>query len=292
VGGVRAPCDRQDRSRSDHLGEGGEPGVGQQAAGRRVAADDPHRHPRHGRIAKVGQAGVPVAVLGQDRQGGSHVHPEQALGLRANVTGIPGRVVGGDDADRLVQVVVCPLDGILGHRRHRGERHRRRIEEDEACRTEPGGRQGGGGHGTPAVADHPQPGRGIPGITLAAGQPGRAGEGRDIRSVVPEAMVSRPVARQPVTGLVDRDRAPARRSERGAQPPEPGSRRRHPVEEQQRATDRVAPGEPCPRDPCRVGRAALRRRRRLGGERDGGREVGRRRADRVGERGMEHGMQR
>ena len=134
---------------TDARREGRQGRVGDQAAGRRVAADEPGRDPCGGRVREVGQAAVPVAVVEEDGARRGDIELDERLRLGADVLGRPGRVRRGERAHRRLDVRVGLFLRVAGHLRDDGPRDRRRIEQDEGRRPDPA-------RGRPAAIIAPQ----------------------------------------------------------------------------------------------------------------------------------------
>ncbi len=153
----------------------GQPGVGQVAAGRRVAADDPDRHAVRGRIGQVGQAAVPVAVVEDDRSDGGLVHLGQRLGLGDDV-------LVGPAADSRRASPRSPRrgrrsarsTGSLAFGEMRASGNAGGSSRTSRSRPEAGDRERGGRHRAPAVADH---------LEVVAHQPGRPRERDQVAAV-------------------------------------------------------------------------------------------------------------
>ena len=159
-----------------------------------------------------------------------------------------------------LEIRIGPLRRIARHHRDHGVRDGRRVEQHERRRPDPGQRERGGGHPAPAVPDDLEAGN------VEAGGPD---PGRHVRGVVAEAVMTEPVTGQAVAGQVRRGHpVPGGGQRRPDAPPDPG-RCRDAVDEQERPSRRVAPGDRGERDPGRHGR------RRLAGTRVGHRQDGR-----------------
>ena len=92
---MRRPGQGEDVVGADPCREPREGRVGHEAAGRRIAADQPGRDAIGGRIGQVGQPAIPVTVVEQDRAGGVDIDLGQRLGLGEDVLGGPVRVLCG-----------------------------------------------------------------------------------------------------------------------------------------------------------------------------------------------------
>ena len=185
------------------------------ATGRRLAADDPRVDAGGRRVPQVGEAAVPIAVLGQHGPGRRLIEIGQGLGLGADVPVGPGRLGGTDRGRRLVEVVVSPLRRIGRLERDQRKRQDRWVDQDERRRPQADGRQGGGRDGSPAVPDDLEVGR---------RETGCPHEGGDVGGVVAEPDVAFPVPGPTVTRLVDRDDAPPGGREGRTDPPPDGRR--------------------------------------------------------------------
>jgi hypothetical protein len=267
---VRATGDRQQPLAADSLGEGRQ-GVRRDVASRcRLAADDPHRNVAGGRIRQVRQPAIP-AVLQQHAPHGRFVEAGEPLCLGGDVPVGPARVGQADRADRVGHVVVAPLRRVLEHRRDRARGESRRIEQDEDGGHEAGGRQRGGGQRAPAVPDDRE---------ILARQARGAGEGGDVRRVVPEAVVAEPAPGVAVSGLVDRHDPPTGGGQRRSDPPPDRRRRGDAVDQQERRIGRRTPRARGPADPGRVHAQPRWHLRAVEGASNGRRQVRRRRGDR------------
>ncbi len=249
--------------------------IGHEAAGRRVAADDPGRDAVSCRVRQIGQPAVPVAVVEEDRARRHLVELGERLGLGLDVLHGPIGVGCGQCRCCRCEVRVELVGRVARHQRDDRERDRRRVEKDERRRADPGHRQRGRGHPAPAVPDD---------LQLGHVQPGCADPGRDVGGGLAEPVAAGPVPGQPVPRQVHRHDPPAGRGQGGPDaPPDPG-RGGHAVDQDERPVRRNSPGDRGERDPGRVGRLpqawvglAGRGGQALGDRR---RQVGRRRADR------------
>ena len=139
---------------ADQPGQGRQRRVREQPAGGRVAADDPGRDAGRGRIGEVRQPAVPVAVVEDDRPRRRDIElrsaprPWRRTSLADQAGFARARAAIGRG-----EVRVRPLGRVAGHPRDDGPRDRRRVEQHEGRRADPGGRQGGRRHRAPAVAD-------------------------------------------------------------------------------------------------------------------------------------------
>jgi hypothetical protein len=254
---VLLPDDRADRL-------GGR--VRHQPAGRKLAADQPNRDARGRWIVQGCEAAVPVSVLGQDCADGRLVELRQCGRLREHVARGPGGIGARHRSERFVEIVIVALHRVVEHRGNRGQRHRRRVEEDEHRRPDAGRGQLSHGHPAPAVADD----REIPAV-----EPGRADEGRDRSCVVAERDLPGPVARPSVGHLVWRDDVPVEtRAKRRPDPPEGVRRRGDAVDEQERRPCRFAPRSGHERDPVRLHAKLARVWRRVEDGADRGVQIG------------------
>ena len=240
-----------------------------EAAGRRVATDQPDRDVGRGRVGEGGQPAVPVAVLGEDRADRRLVELGQRLRLGEDVAVGPRRVGGADGGDRLVEVVVGRSTGSLD-----------RI----AMITPAGWPAGRGGRGARAGARRPAapPRSSRPSCGRRPG-----GRSRSRPAARTKAARSAALSRNrwcpcqwpgpAVPGMVDGDDPPAGGGQGRPDPPPDAARRGDAVDQQQRRRRRIAPGE-CRRTGCRPPRrrcrspgrrrrrrrAAARRRRQVG----------------------------
>ena len=110
---MRRPGQGEDVVGADPCSEPREGRVGHVAAGGRVAADQPGRDAIGGRIGKVGQPAVPVAVVEQDRAGSVDIDLGQRLRLGEDVLGGPVRVLCGEPVAVGLEVGCGSSDGSL-----------------------------------------------------------------------------------------------------------------------------------------------------------------------------------
>ena len=188
--------------------------------------------------------------------------------------GLAARIAANASRD----VVVLALQGVVRHQLHRRHRQRRGIEQDQARRSESGGRERGDDHPAPRVAEDGQA------RPIKAGGPDPGGE---IDRGLGESMPALPVLGQAVPGQVHRNDVPSCRGDGRPDAPERLRVRGHAMDEDKRRVGGVAPLGVDPRDPVALDDDATSARqvRHRGGHRGGhGRgQVGRRRAERRGE---------
>ena len=159
---VRSLRDREEMLVADAGREPRQDGVGHHPARGELAANQPGRDVPGGRIRQARQAAVPVAVPEQDGEDGIDIELRQAERLGPDVAVGPARVDRADRGLGIADLGIRSLEGIAGHLLHRGDRHGRRIEEEQPCR----------------VAGPPPAGRRRPSRpTSGRGPRGRAGRG-------------------------------------------------------------------------------------------------------------------
>ena len=204
--------------------------VERQAAGGRVAPDDPDRDPGRGRIGEVGQPAVPVAVVEQDRPGGLDVELDRAPRPWPRTSPARPRRVRRPRPRRSPRPR-SPYGCSRRVVRHRADDAHAGWPADRGGRASPAG--------CPRRAAPPPSSR--PSCDRRPGGPGASSpaapddHGRDVRGVVAgtgDARSSGPSGR----GRAGRPRRPAGRSPRAPAPTRHQIARRggHAVDEQQR----------------------------------------------------------